>query len=558
MSKTRRITAIMLGLSLLLSFQPIPIAAVVVQPLVASTLNELKAALENPAGGHVTLGANITVLSSLKQTDALINVPAGSTHVLNLNGFTYTYLYLNQSNEYDGVPIRVNGNLTINGPGAITGGYVAVENAGWDTTLILNGGSFTGKDASAIRSGGLTVINGGTLTGRFGDVWHERGLLVDNAGIVKKIDRTFAQNTSSILNGILSGKAELSGHLVINNLQIPETAFMTIMNNGILEVAGTLTGEERLKIDGGLFIRDGAATIDKQFQMRTSLDLGTLTVTASGEVNLATGTRVTIRDTLTNNGILRVANGAFLSVGGNLVNNGHIQHEAADGVTVKGDISGTGTLTPSGGPATEPAGPLSDDQAPEHMMNAANTLYLLALFKGTGTHPNGDPVYDLMAMPTRQVAITMLIRLLGKEQLALTGNWTHPFTDVDAWATPYVGYAYANGLTSGVSDTLFGGTDLTTPTQYLTFLLRALGYRDAEGDFAWDKPNLLAKQLGMDASAYFEGIVPFIRGDVAYLSEMALHQQMKNSQQRLVDALVESGAVSREAAEKAGFIPATP
>jgi hypothetical protein len=62
----------------------------------------------------------------------------------------------------------------------------------------------------------------------------------------------------------------------------------------------------------------------------------------------------------------------------------------------------------------------------------------------------------------------------------------------------------------------------------------------------------------MDTSAYFEGTAPFIRGDVAYLSEMALHQQMKNSQQRLVDVLVQSGAVSREAAEKAGLIQATP
>ena len=559
MKAIKRYFAVLLLFTFALSMQAFPVTAAMDEPIVAKTLNELKLALENPAGRHVRLGANITIPSSFKQDAALIEVPAGSGHVLDLQGFAFTYFYLNKANEYDGVPIRVNGNLTINGPGSITGGYVAVENAGWDTTLILNGGDFTGKAASAIRSGGLTILNGGSLTGRFGDVWHERGLLVDTVGMVDKIDRTFAQNTSTIRNGILSGKAELSGHLAVPSLQIPETASLTIMEQGILDVSGTLTGESRILMDGGLLIKNGAVTIDGAHQLRSSLSVRTASVTPNGEANLMAGVRFTIRENLVNGGTIRVGKGALLSIGGDLVNNGILTHEESDGVTIAGEISGTGTMDRPGMPSdsTEGGAPMAGT-VPEHMQKAADTLYTLGLFKGTGTRSDGTPIYDLTVLPSRQVAITMLIRLLGKDQEALNGSWKHPFTDVDAWANPYVGYAYGNGLTTGISNTLFGGTDPATPTQYLTFLLRALGYSDKEGDFTWDKPNLLAQSIGMGVDSYFQGSTVFFRGDVAVLSEMALHQHLKGTEQRLVDALVERGAVTREAAEQAGFIQTAP
>ena len=46
-------------------------------------------------------------------------------------------------------------------------------------------------------------------------------------------------------------------------------------------------------------------------------------------------------------------------------------------------------------------------------------------------------------------------KCLGKETEAKNGTWDTPFTDVADWAKPYVGYAYANGLTSGTGDTTF-------------------------------------------------------------------------------------------------------
>ncbi|HPM00012.1 MAG TPA: S-layer homology domain-containing protein, partial [Bacillota bacterium] len=81
----------------------------------------------------------------------------------------------------------------------------------------------------------------------------------------------------------------------------------------------------------------------------------------------------------------------------------------------------------------------------------ASALKKLGLFKGVS-----DTDFDLDRAPSRVEAIIMLIRVLGKESEVLSGNWTHPFTDVASWADKYVGYAYEKGLSGGISASEFG------------------------------------------------------------------------------------------------------
>ena len=127
---------------------------------------------------------------------------------------------------------------------------------------------------------------------------------------------------------------------------------------------------------------------------------------------------------------------------------------------------------------------------------SANALYELGLFQGTGETANGKPIYSLDAAPTRAQAVTMLVRLLGKEVEAKAGSWTTPFTDLADWAKPYVGYAYTNGLTNGLSADRFGSDDKVTANHYLTFILRALGY-SSESDFQWDKAAAFSDSAGL-------------------------------------------------------------
>ena len=166
---------------------------------------------------------------------------------------------------------------------------------------------------------------------------------------------------------------------------------------------------------------------------------------------------------------------------------------------------------------------------------AARELYEMGLFQGTGTNADGTPNFALDRTMTRAEAVTMLVRLLGKEAEAKAGTWTTPFTDVAAWAVPYVGYAYENGLTKGVSATAFGGGDTVTATQYLTFVLRALGY-DSGSDFRWDAAWELSDKLGFTSGQYAAG-GDFLRGDAAIVSNNALAVKLKDSGTTLRETL---------------------
>ena len=169
----------------------------------------------------------------------------------------------------------------------------------------------------------------------------------------------------------------------------------------------------------------------------------------------------------------------------------------------------------------------------------AADLKELGLFKGVS-----DTDFDLERAPTRIEALVMLIRVLGKEADALGTAWEHPFKDVPQWADRYVGYAYRNQLTSGISDTEFGLSDASA-AHYLTFMLRALGYTDVAGaDFTWDSPFALANQAGILRDG--TDVTAFLRADIVRISYAALQTTLKNSDQTLAQKLIASGVFTLE------------
>jgi hypothetical protein len=100
----------------------------------------------------------------------------------------------------------------------------------------------------------------------------------------------------------------------------------------------------------------------------------------------------------------------------------------------------------------------------------------------------------------------MLVRLLGAESEAeeqfAGGTISHPFDDVPSWADPHVAWLYSNGLTNGVSDTRYGAADDCSAQMYCAFVLRALGYSDAQdGDFTYSGAEGFAQSLGIYSAA---------------------------------------------------------
>lgn len=168
--------------------------------------------------------------------------------------------------------------------------------------------------------------------------------------------------------------------------------------------------------------------------------------------------------------------------------------------------------------------------------DAAQLLYELGLFQGTATNADGSPVFDLDRAPTRNEAVTMLVRLLGKEEQAQNSTWNIPFTDVPEWAEPYVGYAYANGFTNGTSETTYSGDNYVSATQYITFVLRALGYTSGT-DFQWDSAWELSDEIGLTNGEYNASTTTFSRGDVAIISYNALYTHIKGESTTLLDVV---------------------
>lgn len=185
--------------------------------------------------------------------------------------------------------------------------------------------------------------------------------------------------------------------------------------------------------------------------------------------------------------------------------------------------------------------------ASEDYSDYASKLQVINVFKGT------NEGFELDRAPSRLEGLIMFIRLLGKEDEALNGTFIHPFDDVPLWADSYVGFAYENGYTKGISDTKFGTGDIGLKL-YITFVLRALGYDDSSGDFTWSESVTFAldKQLVSDddVSSYSKGT--FLRGHVAKISYDALSTNVKNGK-ALIDTLVEAGAFSEEDVNKLGL-----
>lgn len=171
----------------------------------------------------------------------------------------------------------------------------------------------------------------------------------------------------------------------------------------------------------------------------------------------------------------------------------------------------------------------------------AQMLYDLGLFKGT------DKGFVLEKSMTRAEASVMLTRLLGAEKTTLAGNWKHPFTDVPQWADKYVGWLYQNGLTKGVSATLYGSQRNVTCGQYCIFLTRAhLDADSYQGTAFVDNDEV--RQTDEEG---------FIRGDAVSLSARLLSTNYaKNgdeSDRSVAEKLIDDGVFTAEQFKNAAW-----
>lgn len=175
---------------------------------------------------------------------------------------------------------------------------------------------------------------------------------------------------------------------------------------------------------------------------------------------------------------------------------------------------------------------------------AAQELSAIGMFQGTN---NG---FELDRSPTRAEAAIMLVRLYGAEAEAgsayASGDLRHPFTDVPDYAAPHVAWLYSRGIANGTSPTTFSAAEPCTAQNYMTFLMRCLGYQDGK-DFQYATVADFAQSKGLLDTSSLSG--SFLRDDLVSLTYQALSCDLKDGSTYLLDSLVQTQAVDSAAAQ---------
>lgn len=155
-------------------------------------------------------------------------------------------------------------------------------------------------------------------------------------------------------------------------------------------------------------------------------------------------------------------------------------------------------------------------------VDAQDNLEAIEVLKAVGIMTGDDKGnFNPDQNVTRNEMAVVMVNLLNLK----TGSTVTPFTDVPAWAAPYVAACYNNGVVAGTSATTYGGSANVTAVQASLMIMKALGYFGYQGEFGDDWQVATVKQAnkidlynGVNA-----GVVdPMNRSEIAQLVLNAL------------------------------------
>lgn len=153
----------------------------------------------------------------------------------------------------------------------------------------------------------------------------------------------------------------------------------------------------------------------------------------------------------------------------------------------------------------------------------ADELYELGLFKGT------DKGYELEKTLTREESATVLVRLLGEEKNVIKNEYNGFFEDVEKerWSFNYIMYCYENDITKGTGNNMFSPASEVTAEEFVTLMLRLLGYTGVEPENAFEMAvvnNLFTSQYARE----LKKSDLFTRNDMTYIVYRSLKTKMSN------------------------------
>jgi len=174
----------------------------------------------------------------------------------------------------------------------------------------------------------------------------------------------------------------------------------------------------------------------------------------------------------------------------------------------------------------------------------ADTLYDFGLFKGT------DKGYELEKNLTREESATILVRLLGEEDKVDADDFDPVFVDVDEdrWSYAYVMYCYKNNITKGTGADTFSPDVHINANQFITLMMRLLGYSDVEPDTALEK-SVAHKLLPEEKIDELTKKKVFTRSDMVQIVYNSLKTKM-DDETVFAEHLVEKGVLTEKEIEQ--------
>jgi hypothetical protein len=176
--------------------------------------------------------------------------------------------------------------------------------------------------------------------------------------------------------------------------------------------------------------------------------------------------------------------------------------------------------------------PIIANAEPEDIfLSSGKALKALGVLVG---NENGDLM--LNDKLKRQDMVVLMSRLYNKEDSARTFLLKPSFTDItNKFYEPYIKWAVDKGLIVGMNESTFGFNQLVTVKQFMTVLLRALGYEEEAK--LWDTVPELANTLGIMKGLELNPDSSLTRGQMAVMTLNTLKLTIKGSTMTLAEKL---------------------
>lgn len=171
-----------------------------------------------------------------------------------------------------------------------------------------------------------------------------------------------------------------------------------------------------------------------------------------------------------------------------------------------------------------------------------------------------DSGYELEGKLTRAQAATFIVRVLGKENEVISNANAYKvtkFPDVPQyeWYAHYVGYCAANEIVHGYDDGTYKPDNILSEQEFLTMMLNALGY--GEADFTWEEVFSAAYEKGLVSDIQYTVKVTdegtYYRKQVVEAIYNSMNLNKKNGE-KMFRSLIDNNVVSFELFRSLGWI----